>query len=631
MCTARALDDRELSASAGWLRRTGSGFYAGTFTAAGASRSGQSLSLSGVTADRLALVAEQCPGCGEVAVFIGRHRCDGEPGRSDDTYERPDDIAAVHAAVGHRPGQGAFDGRDRTHRRPRHHAGLTARRGNINLAILRQPLGLRTWRAVSGTAARCGRLRTRAVAVLAVSLVCLPVIVGLGAVAQATPGLLPGYCRSYAYACVDGGYAATAATTGNGWAWKYYGEQGAGGIQTPSGPHNCTLYVAWRLQRAGMGDPGHAWGDARQWGASLGYDHTPKIGSVAWWQGGDHVAYVEQINSDASQVFIRADNYVTKAPGGYTDSGWINADSPTGYLHPHDVGGGGGNPPLPDSDGDGIPDANDLCPTQPGSASYAGCPLRIGVITRDWAALVKEGPVDAGWVTENGSVAQVVVSGSRIAVLARDGTVYVKDGSLDAGWVTEESDAIQIALSGDRVGIVKRNGDVEVKEGSLYAGWVLEEGAAVQLSLWGNRIAVLKRNGVAVLKEGTLYAGWITEYSDVREICLSDSDCTDGVPPQVQLVQPNGGSTTRSSVRAVWRASDLQSGLSSYDLRYRRIATSGASTAWRYPAGLQNSARTSGTLALKVRYKTCVQVRARDLAGNMSAWTHAHCLRRKST
>ena len=166
------------------------------------------------------------------------------------------------------------------------------------------------------------------------------VLIGLlpASPAQATPGFIGDHCSSLAYACVQGGYEATAATTGDGWAWKYYG-QGATDITTPSGPHNCTLYAAWRLEQAGMPDPGHAWGDAVSWGDSLGFDHNPAVGSIAWWQSGDHVAYVEQVSADKTQVFVRADNYWTPAPGGYTDSGWVSVNGPTGFLHPWDNDG----------------------------------------------------------------------------------------------------------------------------------------------------------------------------------------------------------------------------------------------------------------------------------------------------
>jgi len=152
--------------------------------------------------------------------------------------------------------------------------------------------------------------------------------------ATATTGFISTACRSYQYACVGGGYAATAATTGNGWAWAHYG-QVATDIRTSTGPHNCTLYVAWRLQQAGMRDPGN-WGDASAWGRHLRSDHTPTVGSVAWWSAG-HVAYVEQVSADKSQVFVRADNYMYNMGAGFTDSGWISARRPSGFLHPFDL------------------------------------------------------------------------------------------------------------------------------------------------------------------------------------------------------------------------------------------------------------------------------------------------------
>jgi hypothetical protein len=71
--------------------------------------------------------------------------------------------------------------------------------------------------------------------------------------------------------------------------------------------------------------------------------------------------------------------------------------------------------PPPDSDGDGVPDANDRCPTQPGSASYSRCPLRIGVITRDWAALVKEGRSMRAGSLRTGLWRFVDISGGRPA------------------------------------------------------------------------------------------------------------------------------------------------------------------------------------------------------------------------
>ena len=140
-------------------------------------------------------------------------------------------------------------------------------------------------------------------------------------------------CLSYAYGCTPGYTGANASGT---WAWKYYGGTWA---QTPNGYHNCTLYVAWKLYKNGMADPGKSWGNAYQWSSSIGgADHNPKVGSVVWWgsevgDGFGHVAYVEQVSG--GNVYVRADNFSNTK--GYTDAGWIAATSVDAFLHPHDL------------------------------------------------------------------------------------------------------------------------------------------------------------------------------------------------------------------------------------------------------------------------------------------------------
>ena len=150
-------------------------------------------------------------------------------------------------------------------------------------------------------------------------------------------------CVSYAYACTPGYSGNNAADT---WAWKYYGGSWAA---TASGTHNCTLYVAYRLKQAGVPDPGRSWGNAANWGAALGYDHNPTVGSVAWWRGTDsnpygHVAIVEAVSG--GNIFIRADNWSAKPSGGYTSAGWVPASSVSGFIHLRDgsVSGGDANP-----------------------------------------------------------------------------------------------------------------------------------------------------------------------------------------------------------------------------------------------------------------------------------------------
>jgi hypothetical protein len=66
-CTGVALDDRSLSASAGWTRAASGPAYAKTVTST--VKKGVSLTRTGVQARRLALVATTCKGCGTVGVY----------------------------------------------------------------------------------------------------------------------------------------------------------------------------------------------------------------------------------------------------------------------------------------------------------------------------------------------------------------------------------------------------------------------------------------------------------------------------------------------------------------------------------------------------------------------------------
>ncbi len=140
-------------------------------------------------------------------------------------------------------------------------------------------------------------------------------------------------CFSYGYACTP---SYTGSNTAGTWAWTYYGGNVA---LTANGYHNCTLYAAWCLEENGMADPGN-WGNADDWVSHTSYNHTPVVGSIAWWGGGKdgHVAYVDQVSG--AQVHIVADNFISATSDGYTDSGWIAASSVDEFLHPHDLGAG---------------------------------------------------------------------------------------------------------------------------------------------------------------------------------------------------------------------------------------------------------------------------------------------------
>jgi surface antigen len=129
----------------------------------------------------------------------------------------------------------------------------------------------------------------------------------------------------------------------------------------------CTSFVAWRLNNDnGMAFTNNAYGDASNWGnhaAQLGYtvNMTPAPGAVAWWSSG-HVAWVESVSGSNVTIeeynFNYNHNYNRRT---------IAANSVSGYIHFQDLPTGGNNP---DSDGDGIANASDACPTIAGVFSW---------------------------------------------------------------------------------------------------------------------------------------------------------------------------------------------------------------------------------------------------------------------
>jgi hypothetical protein len=67
-CSAVALDDRSLAASAGWSRVSWNLFYRGTATQT--TKTGASLTRPGAALTRVAVVATRCPTCGTVGVYV---------------------------------------------------------------------------------------------------------------------------------------------------------------------------------------------------------------------------------------------------------------------------------------------------------------------------------------------------------------------------------------------------------------------------------------------------------------------------------------------------------------------------------------------------------------------------------
>jgi surface antigen len=114
--------------------------------------------------------------------------------------------------------------------------------------------------------------------------------------------------------------------------------------------HNCTAYVAYRLQQNGSQQPWPSpMGDAIDWkaaaqNADYQVNTTPADGAIAWWGSEDgadgHVAYVESYTS--TSVVVSEDAYFqNKTSNGYDDTRQIKAGStawPDSFLHIKDVG-----------------------------------------------------------------------------------------------------------------------------------------------------------------------------------------------------------------------------------------------------------------------------------------------------
>ncbi len=146
---------------------------------------------------------------------------------------------------------------------------------------------------------------------------------------------------------------------------------------------------------------------------------------------------------------------------------------------------------------------------------------RIGVLTEDGTALVKEGGLSAFWTTQYTGVKQLVLDGDRIGVLTTAGAALVKEGGLKAAWTTEHTGIKQLVLAGDRIGVLTEAGAARVKEGSLKAAWTDQFPGVKQLVLAGDRIGVLTTAGSANVKEGGLKAGWVTQFPGVEQLVLA--------------------------------------------------------------------------------------------------------------
>ena len=97
---------------------------------------------------------------------------------------------------------------------------------------------------------------------------------------------------------------------------------------------------------------------------------------------------------------------------------------------------------------------------------------------------------------------------------------------------------------------------------------------------------------------------------------------TDSTPPVVSLTTPT--LTLSTSAAFTWHATDA-GGIGSYDARWRSAAWGKAYGAWQSPASWTATTATTRSVTASAGSEVCAEVRARDVYGNTSAWSAAHC------
>ena len=177
----------------------------------------------------------------------------------------------------------------------------------------------------------------------------------------------------------------------------YAGQTVWGFPGAPGTPHNCTTYVAWRLQQNGMARPPFKLGNATDWATNAAKNGVlvngiPAVGSIAQWysdtnwasDSSGHVGYVVAVSSGA--ITVVSDNYpFTSANTGIYYPGHMDTysfpvgspDWPNNFIHFNDV--------SPSS-----APASDLVYQDPGSATIymlanIGSGVSLSTVVSGWA------------------------------------------------------------------------------------------------------------------------------------------------------------------------------------------------------------------------------------------------------
>jgi len=106
----------------------------------------------------------------------------------------------------------------------------------------------------------------------------------------------------------------------------------------------------------------------------------------------------------------------------------------------------------------------------------------------------------------------------------------------------------------------------------------------------------------------------------------SGSYCTevDGIAPKAVTLRIGDRVTLISPTTVRWAYTD-ETSVATYDVVYKTAAAGAAFGQWMYPAAWQNTQITSIAWAPRLGLDECFMVRARDVLGNLSAWSPQLC------
>ena len=118
--------------------------------------------------------------------------------------------------------------------------------------------------------------------------------------------------------------------------------------------------------------------------------------------------------------------------------------------------------------------------------------------------------------------------------------------------------------------------------------------------------------------------------SDIFTTTTGGLSFTSGVPrcdttKPIATMTPITTETLAAAQTFTWTGTDEDSGVATYQVRYRRAPWNGPFHHWRYPDQWRATTSTSGLLPLSAGFTYCAQVRATDRSGNVSPWSTAVC------